>query len=288
MMKKYGIFDIKKNCVVKTYKHCRMKNISLSSGQIQFELNGDNGIHGTDELAYRYNSETEKVEYNHDYVPFNPSDKYCKIYRYVEDKHKYNLKKAPMGLNYKNGLTTKLHSKRYFTQGELQKVEWYANPDLTDLVLIVDIQYKRDSLGFASERITTRTWINEDESEASPKKITKKVYSNDTLSQIEEGIKRRGNIVKGLQMPVLGSMLATIPTNEGESEPERQGRVLLMGRRFLATYKKEFTLFIEDSNKEIKEQLKLANDYWLNNVIDANGTTIRSMLLKELSIDEPV
>jgi hypothetical protein len=159
---------------------------------------------------------------------------------------------------------------------------------MSDLVIVVDIVYDRDSLGFAAKRTTTRTWICEDGTEAAPKKITEKIYSLDSLSQIQEGIQRRRNIVESLQMPVLGSMLATIPAKVQESETERQSRILTSGRRFLAAHKRSFTNFIEDSNKIIITDIQNADDFWLDNIIDQNGTTIRSLIITCLSIDEPV
>lgn len=287
-MKKFAIIDTIKNKVIRTYTGNRMKNLSLKINQEQFEMKESNGTYWYDEKAYSWNSSSNIEEFDTNYVPFDPESKFCKIYRFIPESYRYVKNHAPIGHDYKVGLTTTLFPKRYFNKGELYKVEYFSDEAQTDLVVNVDINYTRDALGFATERTTTRTWYREDGTAHPDIKVTKKIYANDTLSQIKEGIKRRGNVVEGLQMPVLGSMLATVAAKSGETEPERQGRILLMGRKFLADYKEEFTNYIQDSNKEILSKITAANDFWLENVIDVNGTTIRDMILFELTIDEPV
>ena len=166
----------------------------------------------------------------------------------------------------------------------MYKTEYYANDDLTDLVLKVDINYIRDSLGFAQERTTTRTWIKENEESHEDVKTTKKYYRQGTLSPIEEGVRRRGNVIKGLQMPILGMMMATIPPQQNENEEARKSRIIKLGRKFLAENKEKFTFFVEDSNREIVEDVQESTDFWIDNIIDAQGTTIRAYIIAQLSI----
>lgn len=285
MIKKFGIFNTELNLVTRAYDHSRKKGLDISENEIHFEMDITKP-NGRDEKAYIYSSETNEVQYDESYVPFDKNELIPKIYRYVEDKSLHNLRVAPVGLDYITGLTTKLYPKRTFNKGELNLVEWYGDEEKTDLILKVEIDYTRNPLGFADYRTTTRTWYLENGEEASPKKITKKKYSDDMLGQIEEGIKRRGNLVKALQIPVLGSMLATIQIRTDENEQQRQNRVLLLGRQFLAQHKSSFTNFIEDSNKDIIGEVEGSADFWLDNVIDQNGTTIRKMIIHSLTIED--
>jgi hypothetical protein len=82
----------------------------------------------------------------------------------------------------------------------------------------------------------------------------------------------------------MGIMMETIPANEGESELERQGRVVLIGRNFLALYKQEFNNFIDDSNKEVITAITNAQDVWLFNPNPYSPTTtIKDYILFELN-----
>ena len=89
--------------------------------------------------------------------------KYAKIYRYMTDDPPHCKLEAPIDHNYITDLTIRLHPKRTMVKGEVQKVEWFSDEATTDLILKVDINYTRDPLGFALDRTTIRTWINEDE-----------------------------------------------------------------------------------------------------------------------------
>jgi len=184
-------------------------------------------------------------------------------------------------INYKTELIKSLHPSRVFSRGELGKVEWFSDSDLTDLILQVEMEYTRDSLGFALHRITTRSWMNKSGNFHINKKVTIKKYSD--LEQIAEGKTRRGNIIDGLQKPILGMMLATVIADDGESETERQTRIIMEGRTFLATHKAKFTLFVEDSNREIYQEILNATEYWLDNNI-SETMTIRDYILNELNI----
>ena len=179
-----------------------MKGEKLSPEEVQFEMSSDRGEYYLGHRSYTW--ENDQVSYIVGYKPYIIQDHFLKIYRYIKDANKtYRLTEVPKGHDYKRGLTISLYPKDYIEYGELYKTEYYANEDLTDLVLKVTVEYVRDQMGFAQERTTTRTWIKENEEEHPDTKVTKKYYRVGTLSPIEEGIRRRGNIVKGLQMPIL-------------------------------------------------------------------------------------
>lgn len=279
---KIGCINKNTNITEYIYNSNRFKNLSGKFGKepyFQYEIE-----EGKKADMYTYNSSINQVELTNEYEIKTLEDLKCKIYRYVDNIRDYNLIKAPVGLDYVTGLTVKLYPKRTFVKGELQKVEWHSSQDYNDLIIKVDIIYERDLTGFATKRTTTRTWYREDGTEALPKKITEKVYSSDMISQIEEGQKRRGNLIKGLQIPMVGFLLHTVAPLEGESELERSARIIKLGRKFLSDNKKYFTEFIEDSNREITEVIEEATEFWMDNIIDANGTTIRQYILNEINI----
>lgn len=281
-MSKYGIINKVTNKMVKTYTHTRMKSIKISNDEIQFELLEANGDHGLDERAYSWDG--TQIVFDSNYVPFDPTQKHLKIYRYIQNSNDYRLFDVPKGHDYKRGLTDTLFPKEYFNHGEMYKSEYFSDEAQTDLVIRVDILYTRDAMGFATNRTTTRTWILEDGTEHPDTKVTTKVYRMGTLGPIEEGIRRRGNIVKGLQMPILGMMIGTISAKDGESEPERQTRCVMLGRRFLEQHKNSFTMFTEDSNRQIVEDVSEATDFWIDAIVDAQGGTIREYIIEALNI----
>ena len=210
---------------------------------------------------------------------------HCKIFR-LFDISTYDAFDAPHGHNYKSALKggSSLFSKEFFTRGELQKVEWYADKAKTDLVLIAEFSYTRDFLGFATERISTRTWIREDGSEHPNKKVKEKTYSD--LAQIREGKTRRGNIYDSLQKPVLGMLIATAPGMADPWKTKSQLELVQVGRDFMKAYDESFSAFIKESHKQILEDILDATDIWLDNIIDADGTTIRKYILDELNLED--
>jgi len=210
---------------------------------------------------------------------------HCKIFKYF-DISSYDAFEAPHGHNYKSSLSSgdSLFPKEFLVRGELQKTEWYSDKQMTDLVLIVEFIYTRDMLGFATERKSIRTWIREDGSEHPNKKTKEKTYSD--LAQIREGVTRRGNIYKGLQKPVLGMLIATASSMPAPWNTKSQIELIIEGRNFMKNHKENFSNFVDESHKDILEDIKTATEPWLDNPIDVNGTTIRKYILNEINLED--
>lgn len=212
----------------------------------------------------------------------------------VKDKHFH-------AIDYKKELTQALIPKRTVTQGEVTKVEWYKSLDAqmapTDLVLKVDIDYQRDATGFATSRVTTRTWINEDESENTDTKVTNKYYFVNPSDMIDEGLRRRKLLVNSIQIPTLTFMSeALMPLGY------TQEAVVLRGRHFMDDYEQYFANFVENSStitevghpdiglKSIVVRLRDEDNpeyvEWLDKTSPSLGgvITIRQYLMNEFSI----
>lgn len=203
----------------------------------------------------------------------------------AQSKHFHNI-------DYTKDLTQSLYPKRTFVQGELQKVEWFADQALTDKILQVDISYIRDSLGFAVSRTTTRTWYRSDGSAAPETKVTDKLYTINLNEQIVEGHKRRQNIVDGVQIPVMGFLMET------QSPALTAGQIVLLGRDFLNKMEPYFDRFVKNSSSITDTQdpnfgkkeivVEFENnivDTWLDDLPTAlGGATIRQWLIGEFSI----
>lgn len=246
--------------------------------------------------VFFHKSLTEDDVYYSGMVEFTPNDGVdiinvvdempmdCKIYRYMSHSE-YDRTAAPVSHNYITGLNTRLHAKRTFVKGELQSVEWHSNKSFTDMVIRVDIEYTRDSVGFASERTTTRTWIREDESDCPGAKVTVKDYSSDTIHQVEESKRRRKNIVDGMYVPALGFLIYTLTPLEGETAEEKQTRGIGLAQVFMKTLKEDFMAYIDEANQAILTSIQNATDSWLDNEVPGQGPlTIRGYIIAQLTL----
>lgn len=205
----------------------------------------------------------------------------------VIDKHFHYV-------NYNMELSVSLYPKRVMVQGEVTQVDWYTDVELTDKVINVGIVYIRDGNGFAVSRTTTRTWINGDGSPNTDTKITYKDYTINSIEQINEGQRRRGNIVSGIQIPTMGLMMeALMPPPESKTQLE----IIMMGREFMDRFEEEFNKFIDNSStitdsqnpnfgkKSVVVAFENAADSWLDSTPpSAGGATIRQYLIAQFSI----
>jgi hypothetical protein len=189
-----------------------------------------------------------------------------------------------------------LYPRRYFNKGELYKCEWFRDRDLTDMVLVVDIEYTRDWVGFALSRATTRTWVNNDNTLNPFTKVTIKDYTINDGETIAEGKARRGALVDNIQMPMLSAMHEALLPQGWQSLD-----IMLNGREFLDEYDAEFNKFVKNSSTVTKKSdpdygmktivVKFRDeqnpDYvaWLDvPLVSLDGQTIRTFLISEFSI----
>lgn len=191
------------------------------------------------------------------------------------------------------------------TQGEVREVFWYKDMDNTDPanpfpinpVLRTNIQYFRDGTGFALYRVTNRTYYNRDGSENSEVKTTIKYYHINKQDMINEGEKRRGLLVKSIQIPTM-NLIAEVLMPSGVT----MENVVLKGRKFMDDYEDFFNKFVRNSStitdpldddfgmKTIIVKLRDESDpghvEWLDKLPNSLGgsTTIRQHLITEFSI----
>ncbi len=214
-------------------------------------------------------------------VPSQP-----KIYKYVRDgvdeKHFHEI-------DYKKELTINLYPKRYFSFGELDKVEWFSDNMLTDKILIVDILYNRDSLGFAISRTTTRTYINEDESLNSDVKMTIKDYTINPQDQLDEIIRKRNNNVKQININLIGLIPVLTQADPNIADMTSQDAINA-GVAFFATYRNEKFAYIEEGDVALENAVRNETSTqfdWFNTDATSLGipgvTDIRSYIIFNLS-----
>jgi len=236
------------------------------------------------------------------FVDSDPEQSIPKIYDIVKaeirHKHYHNI-------NYKKELISALIPKRTVTRGEVTKVDWYRALDVnmvpTDKILSVDIAYSRDATGFATSRVTTRTWINRDETLNTDTKTTYKYYFINSSDMIDEGLKRRKLLVNSIQIPTLNFMMEVLmPLGY------TQAAIVLLGRAFMDDYDGDFNRFVQNSSTitdpadpnvgrksiiveiENNDSVGRNKDYnlWLDKAPASIGgqTTIRQYFINEFSI----
>lgn len=185
---------------------------------------------------------------------------------------------------------------RTFRRGELNKCEWFADNLLTDKVLIVEIAYDRDYLGYALNRTTIRTWINNDNSLNSLTKVTFKDYTINQGESTKEGKLRRGALVTNIERPILSAMHEVlIPLGWSSVD------ILFSGSRFMDEYDSLFSKFIKNSSRvtkrndpnygrkkiivAIEEEQDIEFIMWLDvPLVSLNSQTIREFLISEFSL----
>lgn len=217
---------------------------------------------------YRLNSTDDDVEF------ISKPKIYALAKGEAANKHFHNI-------DYKIELTQSLYAKRTMIQGEVTQVDWYSDIALTDKVIRVNVSYNRDSIGFALNRTTTRTWINEDETDHPDVKVTQKDYTINLNEQLEEGQRRRGNLVNKLSLEVLGRMQVVL---YGVHTPEE---IVQMGRDFLLQHSVAWAEFVKVSHQQILADIALPdsiNDEWLDAWMIDNVITIRDYMIQEMTL----
>lgn len=209
-----------------------------------------------------------------------------KIWQYT-NKPLEEWEESPSGLNYKTLDHIKLHPKLTFVKGELLLAEYFAEVSLeldgsktySDPILKVDFIYQRDpttGLIFRQERVLS--WYFENDALSEDTKVVEKFY--DPKQAIEEGKRRRTNVLDDIALKVIGLVAAT----EGIS----QDAAIDLGSQFQQDYLMELDSYVKSPReKKFEDRLTAETAYsWLNNDISAltgvPGLTVRLYLLNEL------
>lgn len=199
------------------------------------------------------------------------------LYDYVAD----TLDKTvfPGHINYKTGLTTRLHPVHTITRGELNKTIYYGTSDGTIYstpVLEVTFNWLRDASGFCYRRDSSIAYYLSDGTLSAATKNMTKYYNNQ--ESIEEGRRRRQNIVNELSLVLVGLLHQTVfdKTNE---------EILQLGRDWFKINKTDVETFVEASDKAIYNVILTDTTWWLDNVVpDTGGLTIRAIMYDKAQV----
>lgn len=206
----------------------------------------------------------------------------CRIYDYMSAKPS-DKKVPPFDIDFVTALNVKLHRKQTMVRGEVQVEDHYLNfngATYSKPIVRESHAFTRDVFGFAQYRTTTVEWYLKWGGLSPHKKVWVKYY--DMLQTIEEGITRRGNIVKFLQPKILGILQMTVA-------PSDLPNILVWGRGFLSYMKVHFDNFVDHSDRTLYTELQkpelIAAYPWLMNVVPGTGgATIIQFILSEVTI----
>lgn len=208
-------------------------------------------------------------------------DEHLKIFRYCRS-FDGSKKVPPYGLDFITGIEIRLQPKTTMVLGEIRRIEYYASAEqsgfnitYSDLIVSEDFAYTRDSNGFALSRVHTIAWYKEDGTPHEETKIRTKIYPSD--ESYREGVRRRANIFDALTMEVAGMLLATETTGTSLEK-------IALGRQLMKDMKTSIDLFIDASDNSILGLIAADTRSWLNNVVAANGTTIRQVIMARVNI----
>ena len=204
-----------------------------------------------------------------------------KIWNYVLPGVQHDEDQSPLDIDFKTGLTVRLHPERIFDNGVLVEVihnlGTSVNPDGTlsfsDPVVQEKFEYTRDPYGFALYRVQTISWYLEDGTIGPDTKTLQKFYSpQERIAELE---RRRRNIVDNVKIIVIGAIAATQQVDTSEA--------VQLGRAFFDDHQIAIANYIESGGDALIQGVEGDNTHvWLNNQI-APQVTIRAFLLNELT-----
>ena len=175
----------------------------------------------------------------------------------------------PRTINYKTGLTIRLHPEYTFVKGELTQVKYFSEYQNEDsLVVCVDIQWERNTNGDLLKRIETRKYVIDSESDdivfGDFVKISEKFY--DTVTAAKADTKRRQNIVNNLT-----------------AQAEQFG-ILPFVQTVWRNLDDELSAYIGTGDHSIISEITNYNGSWLEFPSSVPTFTLRQVIIAELTI----
>jgi len=212
-----------------------------------------------------------------------------RIYDYTE--HFLDEETIPYDLDFKTGLTKTLHKVTYpLLQGEPTHVIYYADATKQVEVCRIDftiLRYDKANPGeeglhgFIKQKIAALKWYRHDGSISEEYKDLGRryLYPDDIQLMINEGVQKRKLIYENLKANVLGMLQATLVATHTPDEAKAVGVL------YIADEKDGFDNYVDAYNTTIIHNITNDTTHtWLDNIINAQGTTIRQYMISELDL----
>lgn len=177
-----------------------------------------------------------------------------------------SLADDPTTLDYKTGLTTRLHPVMTFVKGELTQVKYLADyDDESSIILSVDIEWLREE-GVLKQRIETRKYTIEGEGVVYGEavKVSNKYY--DVVTSAKADVKRRSNIISDL-------------TARADSFG-----VLSYVQTLFRSLGNELNAYISTGDDSILGKIETYTGKWLETPVPGTPFTLRQVIISEMTI----
>lgn len=184
---------------------------------------------------------------------------------------------SPATLDYKTGLSVRLHPKYELVKGELVKVDYYQDFNehvFSNKILCVDIEWTRDAQGTLLKRTETRRWTIEHDGEGDVfgphTKVTEKFYDTKTAALADS--RRRRNVVEDMtaQVDYMAAMFG---------KPELKSYVQTMFR----SLDNELNAYEKTGDLKIIEKIGSYSGVWLDMEIQPS-VTLRMAIMGALAL----
>lgn len=175
----------------------------------------------------------------------------------------------PSGLDYKTGLSIRLHPDLTMVKGELVKVEYYREYDgenFNDKILTVDIEWSRNDSGKLVKRTETRKWalVSDSEQYGDHVKTTEKYYTPQLAALADA--RRRKNIIDDLT-----------------SQAEAFG-VLSYVQTMFRSLDNELNAYEKTGDTKLIEKIGSYSRQWLESPVPNTDYTLRQAIMGALTI----
>lgn len=204
-------------------------------------------------------------------------DRIYKIYDHTKNIPPENFQLPPYDINYN---ILNLNKKRYFTKGELNKVEYYGDYDFLndvydDLVLTEYRTYYRINEMVYMRNIDIYWYLN-DGTSGTTKRTTKYYTQAESLAV---GERRRRNCITNLKIDSIGLIMMASGLTQNAAEE--------IGWLFLKEFTPEINVYIEGVELPLTQALMTTQNHgWLDFVIpNTGGILVRQFLADGININ---
>lgn len=214
-----------------------------------------------------------------------------KLYQYINPDMthtNYNPTIPPYSIDYKAGLSKRLHQKLTFKKGFLVECEYFSNCEIqtdpvtginnyvySDPILKCNMIYTVGTSNYVSHRYVNRTYQTYDNTYTTDTKTTYKIYN--ALTARNEGIRRRTNITNEIVVNVAGLLLLT-----GNASNITEAETLAIP--MLSDITLNLNKYINGDTEPLIDQTEVISYSWLDDIINTStSTTIRLYMLSKLN-----
>lgn len=214
-------------------------------------------------------------------------DEKIKIYRYVSISEYDDLTIPPKGLDYKTGLTTRLHPKPTIElNGLLTKMEFYASVEYKggeyiyhDLILEATFSYFKDPVsGFVFHRTKSITWYKENGQPHPDKKVMFKVYTPTEMD--EEAIQRRTNIVAMIKVEL--AQLIKELTEAQYPDPTKRPNSNDISKKVIGPFSLPILNYVNSGDKSITTIMASSKEPMLNVMWPKYGKIVKDVIVERI------